>query len=364
MRILNIYVTKNFLMTGLVSIVVLTFGMMGVNLVKIFEFMSKGVPFSSAGAFLFYLMPMALSLTIPVSVLVSIMLVFGRMSADNEITAMRACGISIFQIISPIIIISFILTCLCLYLRLETAPLYSSKAKMLIKTVGLRHPLAILEPGRSVEYENYSIYVDDKIGENGLKDIQVLVLSKDRSRVQQDITASSGRIELDEEREIMRIILDNATVTIREGQGENPRITVSKEMEFSIDYGKNFNKIHLVSMPRAMTLNELFGATRFFLRNNRDTTHLKVELNQRIALGLSPIAFLLLGLPLAIRTSRRETSINLFLSVILAGVYFISIMIFQAFDSKPQYRPDLLLWIPNILYQAVGIYFLFKIAKT
>lgn len=364
MRILNIYVTKNFLSTGMVGIVVLTFGMMGVNLIKIFEFMTRGIPFSSAGAFLLYLMPMALSLTIPVSILVSVMLVFGRMSADNEITAMRACGISIFQIISPIIIITFALTCLCLYLKLEVSPLFTSKAGLLIRSVGVKHPLAILEPGRAVEYENFNIYIDDRVGENGLKDIQVFILSKDRKKIQQDITAAKGRIEIEGEHEIMKIILENATVKIEDNPGEPQRTTFSKEMEFNIDYGKNFNKLNLGNKPRTMTLNEIFGMTKFYLRNNRDTTKLKVELNQRIALGLSPIAFLLLGLPLAIRTSRRETSINLFLSVILAGIYFISIMIFQAFDSKPQYHPELLLWIPNILYQSVGIYFLFKIART
>ncbi|MEM4248456.1 MAG: LptF/LptG family permease, partial [Candidatus Nanoarchaeia archaeon] len=271
----------------------LTFGMMGVNLIKIFEFMTRGVPFSSAGAFLLYLMPMALSLTIPVSILVSVMLVFGRMSADNEITAMRACGISIFQIISPIIIITFILTCLCLYLQLEAAPYFSAKAKLIIRTVGLRTPLAILEPGRSIEYENYNIYIDDILEGNQLKDIQVYILSKDRSKVQQDITAARGRIELDEERETMKIALENATIKIKESQGEPPRSTFSKEISFEIDYGKNFNKISLSNKPRTMTLNELFGTTKFFLRNNRDTTQLEVELNQRIALGLSPIAFLL-----------------------------------------------------------------------
>ncbi len=364
MRILNVYVTKNFLSTGFVAIVVLTFGLMGVNLIKIFEFMSRGIPFSSASAFLFFLMPTAFSLTIPVSILVSVMLVFGRLSADNEITAMRACGISILQIISPIIIITFGLTCLCLYLQLELAPFFSSKAKDLIKGVGVMYPLAILEPGRPIEYENFNIYIDDRVGENGLKDIQVFILSKDRTKVEQDITATKGRIEVDSEKEIMNIILENATVKIAEANDEPPRITFSKEMEFGIDYGKNFNKMHIGEKPHFMTLKELFGSTKFMRGKGESTTKLEVELNQRIALGLSPIAFLLLGLPLAIRTSRRETSVNLFLSVILAGAYFISIMIFQAFDTKPQYHPELLLWIPNIVYQAGGIYFLFKIART
>ena len=87
-----------------------------------------------------------------------------------------------------------------------------------------------------------------------------------------------------------------------------------------------------------------------------------MELNQRIALALSPIAFLLLGMPLAIRTSRRETSIGLFLSVILAGAYFFSVMICNSLTSHPQLHPQVLLWIPNILYQVAGAIMIFRIA--
>lgn len=364
MKTLNVYVTSNFISTAAVAIVVLTFGMMGVNLIKVFEFVSRGVPVSSAMSFLLYLMPMSFSLTIPVSVLVSIMLVFGRMSADNEITAIRACGISILQIISPIIILTFLLTCVCLALQLDIGPKCTAHAKQLLKEVGVKQPMAILEPGRPVEYENFNIYIDDRIGENQLKDIQVFVLNRNHTRVQQDITAATGRIEVDEQKEEMKIILDNATVAAYENEGERPRRTCSKEMRFIIDYGKKFNEIKLMEKTGFLGLNDLFGKTVFYRRNNQDTTPMEVELNKRIALGLAPVAFLLLGMPLAIRTSRRETSINLFLSVLLAGIYFVSIMIFQAIDTKPQLHPQWLLWIPSIIYQFGGIYYIYKVART
>ena len=119
MFILNWYVTKNFLATFTMSIVVLTFAMTGANLMRVIEYISQGLSPLIAGKFLLLALPMALAFAIPWASLVSIMLVFGRMSADNEITAMRACGISILQIISPIIVSSFLLTCVCLWLQLQ-----------------------------------------------------------------------------------------------------------------------------------------------------------------------------------------------------------------------------------------------------
>jgi lipopolysaccharide export system permease protein len=55
--------------------------------------------------------------------------------------------------------------------------------------------------------------------------------------------------------------------------------------------------------------------------------------------------------------------VGLFLSVILAGAYFISIMILQALSSRPQLHPQLLIWIPNLIYQVGGAIFLFFVAR-
>ena len=72
---------------------------------------------------------------------------------------------------------------------------------------------------------------------------------------------------------------------------------------------------------------------------------------------------MLLGLPLAIRTSRRETSIGLFLSVILAGVFFLAIIFFESLDKFPQFYPQYLLWMPNIIFQILGAVMTYRISR-
>jgi lipopolysaccharide export LptBFGC system permease protein LptF len=362
MKTLNIYVAREFLCTAALSVIILTFGLTGVRLIKIIEALSKGVPFMDAFNLIWYAMPFILSLAIPSSILVATMLVFGKMSANNEITAMRACGISVLEIISPIILLSFLAACLCLYLQLDIGPKYMGIARSTLKEVGANNPLAILEPGMPIEYENINIFIDDKDDKNKLKGIQVYVIKKDKSGLEQDVHALSGEVKVEENAEVMTIILFDAIVKTRENDGSTRR-TSAKRMEFSIDFGNKFNQAKVGEKPRYLTLKELFSRMLLYRKRMMDTTQLEVELNQRIALGLSSLAFLLLGLPLAIRTSRRETSVGLFLSVILAGVYFISIMIFHAFDSRPEIYPQYLLWIPNILYQVGGIFFLYKIVR-
>ncbi|MFZ2653772.1 MAG: LptF/LptG family permease [Victivallales bacterium] len=363
MRILNIYVTRDFVITGLMAVIVMTFGLMGTHLIKVFQALTQGIPVEAAFLFLMYIVPTALSLTIPFSVLVATMLVFGRLSAHNEITAMRACGISILQIISPIIILTFALTCICVYLQMDLSPYYSNKAKDILKEAGIKKPTALLEPGKPMQYENYNIYIDDKNEKNEIKNVQVYILSKDMKEWEQDITALSGRIDVDEDKKVMKIILFNAIIKVKDSNDNQPRRTSAESMEFPIDYGHKFNEIKVGDKPQYITSSELFSRTILYKKRGMDVTRLEVELNQRIALAISPIAFLLLGMPLAIRTSRRETSVGLFISVLLAGAYFISIMILAALYTKPAIHPQLLIWIPNMFYQIGGAIFLFIIAR-
>ena len=145
--------------------------------------------------------------------------------------------------------------------------------------------------------------------------------------------------------------------------GGVPTRFYTQELEFSFNYGRQANAQRISVRPKYMTLADLMGRIRLTKELNRDTTELEVELNQRIAFALSPIAFLLLGLPLAIRTSRRETSVGLFLSVILAGLFFLSIILCESLSSFPKLYPQYLLWLPNIVFQILGAVMTYRISQ-
>ena len=361
MKTLNLYVTKSFVVTFCMSIGILTFGLMGGRLMKIFEMISNGLPITAVLKFMLYIAPLVFSMSIPFAVLVSIMLVFGRLSADSEVTAMRACGISILQIVSPIILIVFFLTCLCLYLRMDVVPYATWRADAFIKQVVLDQPASILEPGRTIDYKEFRIYVDSKDKDN-LRNIQVFMMGDKKESVKNDITAPHGKISADKKNQILTVTLYDATIVDFENGKPKTRL-FCKEFPFTIDYGKEFNSINVAKDVDDLTFREIFGRATMNKRTGKDNTKVEVELNQRIALALAPIAFMLLGMPLAIRTSRKETSVGLFLSVILGGVYVSLVMICGALSNYPQYYPQVLLWIPNIVYQICGTYFILKIAR-
>jgi len=238
MKTLNIYVTKNFVLVLLVSILVVTFGIMGAHAIKIFEFISRGIPVFDAMLAMLYYMPFALSLAIPVGVFVSTMLVFGRMSADNEITAMRACGISVLQIISPLIILTFLLTCFCLMLQLEIGPYFAGMGRDLQQTVVVSRPLSIIEPGqymqKTINGEDTSLYIGDRVGKEGIKDIQIFQFSENAANekyLKKDIAAASGKISVDHDRQHLIIELFDASVVEYSEDKKRPRRTFSERLD-------------------------------------------------------------------------------------------------------------------------------------
>ncbi len=362
MKILNWYVTKNFILTLIVANIIVVFGVMGARTLRIFEAISRGVPISDALLALAHFLPYSLSITIPVGMLVATMLVFGRLSANNEITAMRACGISILQIISPLMILAFTLSCLCLYLQLVMGPKYAGRAKDILRSIAVTRPLSIIEPGAWIEYQGNNIFIGNTSHDNTIKDVQIFQFAKKTGRLNKDVTASSGQIVLDDEEQFMRIELFDASIVQYEEDRNQPQRTFTEKFELSLDYGKQANDIRIAKSVSELTYKEIFGRIIMFRKRGMPTIRLELKLNQQLALGLAPIAFLLLGMPLAIRTSRRETSIGLIISVGLAGVYFISIMVFDAFYMYPDWHPQVLLWIPNVLYQVGGAFFIWRLS--
>ena len=363
MKTLNWYVTRGFLVSFLMAILVLTFGMTGANLIKVLDMMSKGISFLTFCKYTVYILPFILTFTVPWAVLVAVMLVFGRMSADSEITAMRACGVSILQIASPILLITVLLTALCLYLQVEVGPPLQGKSRSMLEETAVNQPLALFEPGKQITLENTLIYIDDREGENGIRGVQLYTISSGNT-VSQDISATYGRLSTDQENRNLIIKLYDCMVEDKSGRsGAGIERFYCKEMEFNYHYGKKANARRVRIKPKYMRLTDLMGRIRLTKSLNQDTTELEIELNQRIAFALSPIAFLLIGVPLAIRTNRRETSIGLFLSVILAGVFFLSIILCESFSSFPKIYPQYLLWLPNITFQILGAVMTYRISQ-
>jgi lipopolysaccharide export system permease protein len=92
---------------------------------------------------------------------------------------------------------------------------------------------------------------------------------------------------------------------------------------------------------------------------------MKVQLvmQEKFQNALAMLTFALIGVPLGIKVSRRETSANLGVAVALAlGYYFLTVMV-NWLDRHPEYRPDQLFWIPNLVFFGLAVWLFGRIDK-
>ena len=122
------------------------------------------------------------------------------------------------------------------------------------------------------------------------------------------------------------------------------------------------------SKQRPPKLKELgFGQLRARIaelkQQGKDPTPAQIQLHQKVALSFACIGFTLIGIPLAIRTHRRETNIGIAMALVLVTAYYGLIVLGQALEGHPGLLPHLWMWVPNFLFQGIGCVLLWKMNR-
>jgi lipopolysaccharide export system permease protein len=90
----------------------------------------------------------------------------------------------------------------------------------------------------------------------------------------------------------------------------------------------------------------------------------QITIQEKFATAFSVLSFALIAVPLGIKISRKETSANLGIGLALAMVYYFATIVVGWFDNVTALRPDLLMWLPNIAFQALGFWMFFKVDRA
>ena len=190
------------------------------------------------------------------------------------------------------------------------------------------------------------------------------------------VHAESGRFDYDENTNELILILTRAQVEVRnlkdpEDFSTPPQVASFEQSEpvrFSLD--SMFGRASVRQKQDWMTFAELQverarlaalpGPPQEVAR-----TRMKLELiiHQKFNLALAVLAFAVVGIPLGIRVSRRETSANLGVAVLLALSYNFLMVMVGWLDRHPEYRPDLLLWLPNLIFLGLGAWMLGRVDR-
>ncbi len=364
MRTINRYLAQDFLVIFGMTLLVFTFVMCLGAVIKAIDLGARGV----SGFLLFkvfsYNIPYMLMFSIPISVLTGVLLLFGRLSFDGELTAMKACGLSIWQIISPVVLISIVMSLVCITITSSIAPRCRHAVRTALVQLGVEDPVTLLEAGRFVrDFPGLMIYIGSRSG-NKVADVVVYEMGKDGPV--RNVRAKSGEIRTDKDARVMYIDLYDVRIDQKEKakKGEEPKTQYINAQHYPVvmDFSAMTQK-KVRQKVSDMTMGDLVQAVRDMRSRYpeldqddlmRQRMNLVVEANKRLALSLSCFAFTLLGIPLGMRSKRKESSVGVGISLLLVFVFYLFIIVANSLVGYPQFRPDLIVWIPVLLAEVAG----------
>ena len=376
MKILHAYIFRGLLSNFIISTVIfLSVLIMGSMIKDAAEHLMQGVPLQDIGLLFLLLLPYFLSASIPMALLTSILLNFGRMSQDNEVIAIKSSGISIYQIAVPIWLFAIFLSLMTFKINNETIPYSHFAARKLMLEIGLKNPTAYLEPGNFVEiFPNHIIFIRDK-KDALLKEVIIYQTVEEVNETTHQtikkiktITAKEGMIQYLPDKHLISLQLKDGN--IQEPTDENP--TEFYNLQFG-SYTVNLDTSQLGQDPTAiqkkhkdMTIPELKAKIAEMQTKNATLAMISpliTEIHKKIAISFSCIIFTLIGIPLGIRAHRSEKTVGIGLSLLLVFFYYLFIIFGKALDDKPEFYPHLMMWIPNTILGIAGFFLMKKSAR-
>ena len=321
------------------------------------------------------LFPGVIPYALPMGVLTGFLIAFGRMSSQNEITAMKAGGIKLLRIAQPALILAASFTLLAAWLNLEIAPRANTEYRRLLVGSAQENPASIITPGElNRQFKGLVIRAGSR-DDDVLKDFWLWRLDSNGKLVQ-SIQAKEARLERVDKPDgsiFLRVKLKEARMESRVDEKlsfakpSSFAAATDSVMEFPADaIFKNSGTVE--RKLRWLTTSELLVAMEKGWKVSPQSTpdeiaqgkmEAKKQLMAHLASAFSIFALALLAIPLAMRVGRSETFVNASIALGISLSYYV-LSSAAGWVKSPALRPDILVWVPNIIVLAIAVHFIRK----
>ncbi len=299
---------------------------------------------------------------LPIAFLFGVLLAIGRMAADVEITAMRACGLGLRTFMIPVLLLGLLLSGLTLRFSLEAEPAARRQMRAAIKTMLARG--GVIEPGQFRRFgPDRLFYVQERDDDGRLYEIVI----SDRSSPERPfmVFAKSGTIALDEERGELVLELHSGDIHVLSPADEERYQRIAFErFAYGVDVASLLEKGHK-RRAKEMTMKELRRSIdRARASDSEDLREDSVEYalhwHRRIASPFAPTLFGLVGVPIAMRRTRGARSMGMLWCAGLAFSYYLLLNLSEFLALQGWFPAVAATWIPNACFAVLGIVLLLR----
>jgi len=356
-KIINRYIFQEIAFPFLIILGILTFVLLMGKILQIMDLViNKGVSPFSIVKIIFFLMPSFLLFAIPIALLISILIAMGRLSADNELTALKTSGISLLQILYPVALASLIAFGFTLLISYFVVPASNFATKrLLFDIVRQNATIGIKEKVFNSDFKDFLIYADKvPIDKNYLEGVIV----SDHRIIHEQNTILAKRAYL---------ISDPESLTVKLKLEDGSIHTVSSDL-------KNYRKVNFASYDIYLNLAGAFASYNESSKSSTEMTmtellkkmkepgidaaavrELSIEVHKKFSIPLSCLFFGLIGLPLGIRSHRSVKSRGFAVGLVVVCVYYLLRVGGEALVETGLLPALIGVWAPNIFFAVLGI---------
>jgi lipopolysaccharide export system permease protein len=324
------------------------------------------------------MVPFVLAYALPMGMLTGILLVLGRMSSDHEVTALRAAGVSVASLSAPILFLALLGVVVTALINFQFMPVTRLTQQRELAEAVRQNPLSFIVPKTFIrDFPDRVIYVGEKNGDV-LKDIWIWELDRQK-RVVNSGRAASGRIDFDGVNNKLILALNQLQAEVHDLKDPEDTTKIhsggaSDQATFDLPLDKITGERVVKMKLKWYTFPQLITEWRRRLHQpdpkltaaeqKQELMRVQITIHEKFATAFSVLSLALIAIPLGIKASRKETSANLGIGLALTLAYYFATIVVGWFDNSPALRPDLLMWLPNITFQSLGMWMFYKVDRA
>jgi LPS export ABC transporter permease LptF/LPS export ABC transporter permease LptG len=355
-RIIDRYVTLELWPPFVISVAVFTFFLVIDRVYQLTDLViGKQVPARLVLALLLYLLPPLLSLSMPIAVLMAVLIAGGRLSADLEVAALKASGVSPARLLRPFLAVGIIASVFIGWLTLAVNPWASAAfQRQLFRIAETQATAGIQERAFVSTFGRIVLYVEEvSPSQFALKG---LLASDERDpALSRIIVAREGRVLSDSERR--RLTLRFIDGTINESDVADPRrfrFTTFTLYDLNLPLSNPTATAEQQAKPeKEMPLGALTAAAEG--KDRGKAAPFLVELHKRFALPVAAVVFVLVGFPLGIRSHRGGRAVAITSSFAIVICYYILSTALEGPALGGRLPVWLAIWLPNAIFMVIGL---------
>ena len=353
-KIINIYIFKEMIPNFTTSLFVFTFLILAGRVLKLTEWMvNHGIALSQVLLITLYTLPYVLFFTLPMATLLASLIAFSRLNEDNEIIALKSSGISLFQILPPVVAFSITSYLFASLVAIYLFPIGNhSLTRLLFEVAQVNTSIGIKQGVFNDTIPNIVLYANHISAKDRTME-GVFIFDERDPNLSNTIIARRGKISSDPKQMSINLhLIDGSSFMVSKDLDSSRRLKF-RSYDLNIELEDIMHKFSSrMKGEKEMSISELRRQLKETKKGTVKHNILTIEFQRKFSIPLACLLLGLIGLPLGLMVKAKGRSWGVALSIAIFMIYYILLTAADSLGETGKLNPLLAIWIPDMVLGA------------